>query len=61
MKLCTCLCDAIESIKTGQHNHKVIVAANIVCTRMQHRSIIKHVSTLHVFNMLRCMLHCMLI
>ena len=33
------------NIKNGQHNHKAIVAANIVCACMQHR---KHVSTLHV-------------
>ena len=38
------------NIKIGQHNHKaiIIVAANIVCTCMQHRSVIKHGSTLHV-------------
>ena len=36
------------SIKNGQQNHKEIVAPNIVCTCMQHRSTIKHVSTLHV-------------
>ena len=33
----------------GQHNHKAIVADNILlCTFMQHRSVYKQVSTLHV-------------
>ena len=37
------------NIKNGQHNHKTIVAADIVlCTCMQHRNVFKQISTLHV-------------
>ena len=40
------ICDASEY---GQHNHKVVVADNVLlCTFMQHRSVYKQVSTLHV-------------
>ena len=37
------------NIKNGQHNHKAIVAANIVLTMyMQHSIVFKQISTLHV-------------
>ena len=35
------------NIKNGQHNHKAIVAA-VLYTCMQHRSVFKQISTLHV-------------
>ena len=45
------------SIKNGQHNHKVIVAANVLAHAcMQHRAYLNKFYTACI--MLRCMLHC---